>query len=594
MKSLIILSAILRDASVSTGVDTTRDLKTIRSRIKDEGDSFLTITLPAFSQWFESSIEEGKVVNGIFSKFRKSRSRKGSALPCFLHGFTSLVFDKVSGLALEKQDVNAVFFVRQICLLFKKILRPCSAERQSKALIDYEETDSGLDDQDDCRNFPNLNHRLSCNYLMGSLMANYDKEGGFPKHGPGATFEKLEGNQKFTNRDFYDRWSDVFQPEDLYGNQTWRMVEGINIIEEDQEKPVKVTLVPKTLKSPRVIAVEPVAMQYAQQLVASRLITSLEKSFFAKNLDIRDQSQNRKLALLGSRSRKWATIDLSEASDRVSLRLVRSVFSGRPTIFEELYAVRSKKALLPSGKIISLKKYASMGSATTFPVETIVFFCLASMAIAEELMYNKGRMSLFRATMVAAKQVFVYGDDIIVPAEYCNTVMTCLEANGLKINRGKTFSKGPFRESCGMDAFNGVEITPVYIRQEPVVTTKSADRYAALVAFSNISFEKGLWITADEAVRLLPSRPPLVTRRSAVLGLWHYTGAFSPHRYSEKRMQWEVKGYRVVPKKMKNLIWGYDALRKHLISKMPNEDPKHLEIASRRYETQLRSVWVSP
>jgi hypothetical protein len=56
---------------------------------------------------------------------------------------------------------------------------------------------------------------------------------------------------------------------------------------------------------------------------------------------------------------------------------------------------------------------------------------------------------------------FVFGDDILVPTAIAPSVMEDLETFGLRVNRLKTFVHGHFRESCGVDAFNGINVTPV-------------------------------------------------------------------------------------------------------------------------------------
>jgi len=63
MKSLEqLLVSLLADMQGKTS-DTDRllDIRTIQQRMKDEGDSFVTITLPGFAQDFERSLEQRRV-----------------------------------------------------------------------------------------------------------------------------------------------------------------------------------------------------------------------------------------------------------------------------------------------------------------------------------------------------------------------------------------------------------------------------------------------------------------------------------------------------------------------------------------------------
>jgi hypothetical protein len=63
-----------------------------------------------------------------------------------------------------------------------------------------------------------------------------------------------------------------------------------------------------------------------------------------------------------------------------------------------------------------------------------------------------------------ASKLRVFGDDIAVHSRYFDAVCSGLEIHNLKVNRVKSFSKGNFRESCGLDAFKGVDVTPLRLR----------------------------------------------------------------------------------------------------------------------------------
>jgi hypothetical protein len=170
----------------------------------------------------------------------------------------------------------------------------------------------------------------------------------------------------------------------------------------------------------------------------------------AGQVNFTDQTVNRKLALQGSITGELATIDLSEASDRVSLDLVRLVFPDNWV--ECLEACRSEETVLPNGEVISLRKFAPMGSSCCFPVEALVFWACAKAAIRRR--YPRSR-----------DDVYVYGDDIITESYLYETVVIGLERIGLIVNLDKSYVKGPFRESCGGDYHKGYEVTPIRIRE---------------------------------------------------------------------------------------------------------------------------------
>jgi len=95
-KLLTLCEKIFKDFSArcdtANEVEFERDLITIRSRFRNEGLSFLTITLPNFCQAFERSLEEGQVTHREFQGWKFTKS-----LPSFLKGLTCLVFDLATG-----------------------------------------------------------------------------------------------------------------------------------------------------------------------------------------------------------------------------------------------------------------------------------------------------------------------------------------------------------------------------------------------------------------------------------------------------------------------------------------------------------------
>jgi hypothetical protein len=61
--------------------------------------------------------------------------------------------------------------------------------------------------------------------------------------------------------------------------------------------------------------------------------------------------------------------------------------------------------------------------------------------------------------------VYVYGDDIIVPSLFYEEAVNGLQRIGLIVNLSKSFADGPFRESCGGEYYNGIDVTPVRVRK---------------------------------------------------------------------------------------------------------------------------------
>jgi hypothetical protein len=568
MKSLEILLTLLDEAHLRTCASMDRDKSTILSRYEHEGESFLGITLPAFSEWLTMSLREGCIATSIYARFRK-RPKRISVLPCFLHGLTSRVFNAQTGLLLEHPDANAVFFIQQICLFYKKVFKVCDPERDLLAKKAYKETDDSL------RRLPEFSQEKAamldnvCRRFFPKIdvafRAAIDDESILPKHGPGATADKAWANGKYKGRDFYKRWDDLFSWEELYGFSTIHQSNREFTVPRS-EQPVKVVSVPKTMKTSRIICVEPTAMQYAQQLTALRLIRSVQRVGLYKHLNFYDQRPNQEAARVGSVLGNLATIDLSEASDRVTVKLTSIVFRHSPLLLRHLYGCRSTRAMMPDGSLIRLRKYASMGSALTFPVEAICFLmvCIAAICDERKVFNRRGIPKSLRAFDECRKDVLVFGDDIIVPTDCIERVAEYLEAFGLKVNSKKTFSKGGFRESCGHDYFRGVYVTPTYLRQDPPQSLRNSRDFVSWVHMSNRFYKAGLWHTADAVRGLIDKiyRLPLVRDTCAGLG-WHTHGEAAEARWTRNKNGFD--SYRtttlvVGSRKISDELEGYDRL----------------------------------
>jgi len=163
-------------------------------------------------------------------------------------------------------------------------------------------------------------------------------------------------------------------------------------------------------------------------------------------VDITDQSRNQKLARLGSIEGGLATLDLSSASDCISIGLVEHLLPHDWSAFLS----RFRTGLMEySDTVIKLEKFSTMGNGYTFPLETLIFW-----ALAQSVCESKEE----------SDAVSVYGDDIIVPTHRYKLLVEVLHACGFVVNTKKSFAEGPFRESCGADYLSGINIRPYYLR----------------------------------------------------------------------------------------------------------------------------------
>jgi hypothetical protein len=112
-----------------------------------------------------------------------------------------------------------------------------------------------------------------------------------------------------------------------------------------------------------------------------------------------------------------------------------------------------------------------MGNATTFPVETLVFWAIA---VSCCMFYRNKKyygVAPWRITSTLTlprdrRDVSVFGDDIILPTEVVPDLFYMLGSIGFSINSEKSyFGKGlSFRESCGGDFFHGRRMRPFFIK----------------------------------------------------------------------------------------------------------------------------------
>jgi hypothetical protein len=266
--------------------------------------------------------------------------------------------------------------------------------------------------------------------------------------------------------------------------------------------------VPKTAKTFRTIIVEPSLNTMVQLGIGEHIAGRLRR----EGVDIRDQAPNQRFALEGSLHGGIATLDLSSASDTVATELVAALLPLDWFCF--LKAFRSSHVLDADGNRLTLQKFSSMGNGFTFPLETLIFYALSK--ACNELSGNVG-------------PVRAYGDDIIVPTGDVQLLSEVLNAVGFVLNGDKSFSTGPFRESCGKDYFLGIDIRPVYLHVK-----EKPHRLAACDLFSlhNFFVEHDMH---DERIFILSLLAPEIRIFGpAGYGDGHLVGDWLPRRHNRE------------------------------------------------------------
>jgi hypothetical protein len=536
-----------------------------------------------------------------------------------MSGFLSQIFEPDGSAILAEPSIDCIFAIRQLSSLFGKIELPCSNSRIVRTMEEYVRIEDELDQlEGTISTYDREAFVKMSNYLFADVFTRVDREiydGSVQgRHGPGGTADGFHGNAKFEQLTWTERLEEIF-PYGEYALPIWSFFEllaDVEFLEPGQERPVKVIPVPKTLRGPRIIAMEPVCMQFMQQAVLRPLVRELEdpEEFVSSLLGFTDQIPNQEMAKEGSSSGLLATLDLKEASDRVPNWLVQSMLQHHPWLSAAVDATRSTRAEIPELglSLPRLRKFASMGSALCFPFEAMVFLTCVSIGVMKSAgltgwLYN---YSSYKSAPAAPSsslmkkllgEVRVYGDDIIVPTHSVPHVIAELETFGFKVNRSKSFWKGKFRESCGGDFYDGQNVTPVRLRKEIPTSRADGSRVAAFVDFRNHLYQRGFYESAewcdDILYPLLKGYFPIVKPTSPCLG-----------RLSVEPVEVEgmdartqtpiVKGWVLVPRIPANKAEGVWALVKCLSSPVVSEDPRHLERSGRPSAVGMKLRKVNP
>lgn len=617
--------------------EASRDYERFRSLVENRGVSYLTLDLPAMGKIFDRALAEGRLPN--LSEPGFGSKKKGTVLPVFLQEMWSRVFDS-GGLLLVEPDVATIACFRQFFYCFKKARLPCDPNRVTEAFDDFLRVDEDLRvsslDWDDPLGFGSTvrdNHIIDGSHdtagyqqIMDCFLADHDAEasklldvvqhccdiiawdlGAFhpeehrPKHGRGAVADaKLGKSFKYEFPNWPAKLESVF-PLSIFGYANeglWAdAVANNDYLPGTDEVPSRLITVPKDMRGPRLIAAEPTANQYCQQSILSFLVRGVHTGILRSVINFADQGPSRTMALSASARDDYSTIDLSSASDRVSCWLVERAFRCNPSLLVALAATRTSSVEFPDGNTWLLRKFTTMGAATTFPIQSIIYAMVihgvgawleGCRSYAEVKQHITTQMSAFR----------VFGDDLIVPSDSTELVIGVLTHLGFRINQTKTFTKGNFRESCGMDAWNGVDVTPSYVLD--LYNQARPSTLASVVESANNLFIGGWWKTAAELTSTVPSKllneVPVVAIGSGCPGRVSFSGSDTSALKSRwnrdlQRMEYRIKD---VCTSVKRVSPGGNASLLQYFLEAP--DPSTEVIWSSGYDERprlvVRSRWV--
>lgn len=508
-----------------------RDKVTLTKRTKAEGPQFLTKTLPLLGKALDAYLAGNPFV--VPTNFKVHRRTK---LPLLFHGlFESVVVGSRVG---QEADIAAIKSLRQLCYLFYKYELPYDHALVASKIRDFFALDESLGEV-----VPDVEAMSTIYYakeVLREIFETFTFTDFHAKNGPGSVANGLSPWERFRPSRFYKSLDDLYPYHHcFYYNDRHLFDSFAEYFDCDHGNfgTAKLLAVPKDSRGPRLISSEQSEFMTYQQAMKGALTAHLESTYPTRgHVNFTDQSINGQLALESSSTQQNATLDLSEASDRLSMWLVDLLFEDTQ-ISEWLKKSRSTYTSY-KGIRHRLRKFAPMGSALCFPIQAVSFYSLIVGALIRDGVPRRA----------AHAAVYVYGDDIVVPTQHVACAIQALTSVGLKINEGKSCTSGFFRESCGVDAFNGVDVTPTKAKR--IWSDKpSVKDIASWCALADNLFANAYWVTADVIRSMLERvmRITLKTPTSPIVGLttWSHDHAVEANAkrlvYSRKRQCWAIR-----------------------------------------------------
>lgn len=446
-----------------------RDVDTFERRLASEGESFITKTLPTLGKAIDRALQGNTVL--FTTAFKKAHRTK---IPVFMQVLFRRVFSE-SGWVKVDPCIDSIRMLRQVCYWCKKVEKGYSDESLQLAVKEFIQIDQSLPE---CEEMLPQALLGTARAIIEHMFAGIGSIRHRPRHGPGAVASGDTACDKRKLSTKYTQLERVFRPIPWF----FSLRDASESIETVLDRPCKpyglsrTEFVEKDSSGPRTIGLEPSEYMWVQQAVKGWMYTHLETRSSARGqVNFTNQDINRNLALYPD---EWETLDMSKASDRNSFALVKALFKNT-RLWPYLQASRTPGTVLPNGDVLLYKKFAPMGSAVCFPVQACVYYALACATLHFQGM----------PLVLAFSRVFVYGDDLIVPRGYFSALTRSFESVQLRFNPDKCCTHGKFRESCGMDAYDGVAVTPLRMRK--VYQTRQHSIIPSIVKHANSLMSAG-------------------------------------------------------------------------------------------------------
>ena len=449
------------------------DAEYLVRRLKSEGLRFLTVTLPALESCVLKSLEKG-----IFQRPTSIAWRRRSLE--YFQVLLNHIFDPITGECVSLESTaTALKRLRQLCSYFYKLAVSFEDDQIVEAitkysLLEWTELQNSTYDKDFVNRMRKLLHTLFKEYTDAHLHQIFSAVE-HTRFGPGSFFGSENHKDPFAvyklraERHIGTCSKSLSPYAGFFRSPLSRRGGRPSVHLCDERRVCQVLFVPKDSRGPRVISKEPLHMLRAQLAYFDWATALLERKTNGA-IQFKDQTGNQELAKEASITRKFVTADLSSASDRVRYDVCSQLFANCIGVRELITKYRSTSAVIAyppdaKGKIlkqeINLSKLAGMGSGLTFPTMALVIYLATFTAIRDFYI----SVDVTPPDANEFHQGFrVYGDDVIVRTEWYSHYRRAMRKIGLVINHDKTYEKSNFRESCGGDFYNGVDVTPVRLK----------------------------------------------------------------------------------------------------------------------------------
>jgi hypothetical protein len=250
-----------------------------------------------------------------------------------------------------------------------------------------------------------------------------------------------------------------------------------------------------------------------------------------------------------------------------------------------------------------------MGSAMTFPIESMVFWTIVVMTVCRSRGEYLPTSEILKDLQEDAS---VYGDDIIVPVAYTQPVIELLELFGLKVNRAKSFTNSNFRESCGAEFYEGHDVTIVRARKGIPENRQHVEELTSFVAMRNLYADaygptSFVDVLDDYIERLIPfpvgtPETPALVKCSKYDHMYddRFLDDLTPspgktvsngvYKWQASMQRLLVRAVAPVYRKKDDALDDYGALLKALTTPF-QEDKSHLKRAGRPVSATLKYGW---